>query len=83
LADRLAMPSVTLQHWIYGGWVQARQLDGKQGRWIVWADAKELKRLEQLHSRPPGYWSRKHWFNEIEAKERYEKKETQATSSQV
>jgi hypothetical protein len=62
LADRLGMPRVTLSHWIYRGWVKARQLDGAQGRWIVWADAKELKRLEQLRNRPPGYWSRKHWF---------------------
>jgi DNA invertase Pin-like site-specific DNA recombinase len=63
LADRLGMPHVTLQHWIYRGWVQARQLDGRQGRWVIWANAKELKRLEQLRHAPPGYWSRKHWFH--------------------
>jgi DNA invertase Pin-like site-specific DNA recombinase len=68
LADRLGMPHVTLQHWIYRGWVQARQLDGRQGRWVVWANAKELKRLEQLRHSPPGYWSRKHWFHPQEEK---------------
>jgi DNA invertase Pin-like site-specific DNA recombinase len=73
LAERLEMPSVTLQHWIYRGWVQARQVDGKQGRWAVWTDAKELKRLEQLRGFPPGYWSRKHWFKTIAEKESYEK----------
>lgn len=68
LADRLAMPHVTLHHWIYRQWVQARQLDGRQGRWVVWANAKELKRLAQLRDYPPGYWSRKHWFNPKEEK---------------
>jgi len=68
LAERLGMPQVTLHHWIYRGWVQARQLDGRQGRWVVWANAKEIKRLEQLRHYPPGYWSRRHWFNPKEEK---------------
>jgi hypothetical protein len=68
LAKRLRMPTVTLQSWIARGWVRARQLDGKQGRWIVWADAKELKELEQRRTCPPGGWSRKPWAKEKEAK---------------
>jgi DNA invertase Pin-like site-specific DNA recombinase len=63
LAERLRMPPVTLHHWIYRKWVQARQLDGSQGRWVIWADAKELGRLERLRNRPHSEWSRKHWFN--------------------
>jgi len=62
LADKLGIPQVTLTHWIYREWVTARQLDGRQGRWIVWADDKEIKRLEQLRDLPRGYWSRKHFF---------------------
>lgn len=62
LADRLDIPTVTLYHWVYRGWVKARQLGGKQGRWIIWADAKEQARLKERHNRPAGYWSRKHWF---------------------
>jgi DNA invertase Pin-like site-specific DNA recombinase len=62
LADKLGIPRVTLTHWIYRKWVKARQLDGPQGRWIVWADEKEIKRLEQLRDLPHGYWSRKHFF---------------------
>jgi hypothetical protein len=62
LADKLGIPRVTLTHWIYRKWVKARQPDGPQGRWIVWADEKEIKRLEQLRDLPKGYWSRKHWF---------------------
>ncbi|MEW6734711.1 MAG: recombinase family protein [Acidobacteriota bacterium] len=62
LAKHLGMPRVTLHHWVYRGWVKARQLDGLQGRWIVWADNKELKRLKQLHDLPQGHWSRKHFF---------------------
>ena len=63
LAERLRMPPVTLHHWISRKWVQARQLEGRQGRWVIWADAKELGRLERLRNRPHSEWSRKHWFN--------------------
>lgn len=62
LADKLGIPQVTLTHWVYREWVKARQLDGPQGRWIVWADEQEIKRLEQLRDLPKGYWSRKHFF---------------------
>ena len=66
LANRLKMPRVSLIFWIYRKWVTARQLDGTQGKWIVWADAKELKRLQQLRNLPRGYWGRKHWFERKE-----------------
>lgn len=62
LAKRLAIPAVTLFQWIRRGRLTARQLDGPQGRWIIWADAKELTRIQKLHALPRGYWGRKHWF---------------------
>jgi hypothetical protein len=62
LAKRLAIPAVTLFQWIRRDRLTARQLDGPQGRWIIWADAKELKRIQKLHALPRGYWGRKHWF---------------------
>ena len=47
LATHLDMPSVTLHHWIRRGVVQARQPQGTQGRWLIWADAAEVNRLRQ------------------------------------
>jgi hypothetical protein len=47
LAAHLDMPTVTLHHWIRRGVVQARQPDGLQGRWLIWADAQEVTRLQQ------------------------------------
>lgn len=47
LAAHLDMPTVTLHHWIRRGIVQARQPDGPQGRWLIWADAAEVVRLRQ------------------------------------
>jgi DNA invertase Pin-like site-specific DNA recombinase/DNA-binding transcriptional MerR regulator len=47
LATHLDMPTVTLHHWIRRGVVQARQPDGGQGRWLIWADVEEVNRLRQ------------------------------------
>ena len=47
LVTHLDMPSVTLHHWIRRGVVQARQPEGAQGRWLIWADAAEVNRLRQ------------------------------------
>jgi hypothetical protein len=51
LARRLDMPPATLYCWLRRGWVQARQLPGVCGRWIVWADEDELDRLRRLRAR--------------------------------
>jgi hypothetical protein len=57
LAVELEMPKVTLYSWIQRGWVRARQEQEPRprGRWIVWADEKELKRLRGLRALPKGY----------------------------
>jgi DNA invertase Pin-like site-specific DNA recombinase len=52
LAAHLDMPTVTLHHWIRRGIVQARQPDGPQGRWLIWADAEEVARLQKRRQRP-------------------------------
>ena len=51
LARQLDMPLATLYSWLRRGWVQARQLPGACGRWIVWADDDELGRLRRLRAR--------------------------------
>jgi len=55
LSRHLQIPKPTLHLWVYRGWVHARQLPGRQGAWIVWADAEELDRLRRLH-RCPRTW---------------------------
>jgi hypothetical protein len=48
LADVLKMPRTTLSHWHAIGWVRGRKFPGRRGRIILWADAKELERLQRL-----------------------------------
>jgi len=55
LAAHLDMPTVTLHHWIRREVVQARQPDGAQGRWLIFADAEEVTRLQKRRQYP---WSR-------------------------
>lgn len=64
LARRLAMPPVTLYLWIRRGWVKARTTKGRTGRnqWVIWANAEELERLEQLRRQPAGYQTRRRWL---------------------
>lgn len=52
LAAHLDMPPVTLHSWIRRGIVQARQPDGAKGRWLIWADAAEVARLQQRRQQP-------------------------------
>jgi DNA invertase Pin-like site-specific DNA recombinase len=48
LAKRLGVKRSTLSGWRRRGWVQARQVGGRQ---MYWADHAEMKRLEQLAAR--------------------------------
>ena len=51
LARALDMPYSTLNQWRTRGWTHCRRLPGVQGRWIIWADEDEIKRLRQLRVR--------------------------------
>ncbi len=59
LAGELAMPKVTLYNWIRRGWVRARQEQGRQRRWVVWANEVEVERLRRLRSLPAGHHVRR------------------------
>jgi len=48
LAEKLEMPTGTLRSWLRRGWLHGKQLEGVRGRWILWADDDELKRLTRL-----------------------------------
>jgi DNA invertase Pin-like site-specific DNA recombinase len=53
LARELGMPSITLRHWHYRGWVAGRKSAETGGGWIFWADNEELERLRQLRAWQP------------------------------
>jgi hypothetical protein len=61
LASELAMPPITLHSWIRRGWVHARQESRRPYRWIIHADPHQLTELHQRRSRPPGWYTRRHW----------------------
>lgn len=63
LARELGIPAPTLHHWRRRGWMHARQLNGVQGRWIVWADREERDRLCRLRSGERG------WYNQPQSHE--------------
>jgi hypothetical protein len=50
LAAELEVKPIVVHRWRWSGWLQARQLPGDNGRWIVRADAAELKRLCRLRA---------------------------------
>lgn len=50
LAVELGVKPIVVHRWRWSGWVQARQLRGDQGRWIVWANNTEIKRLRRLRA---------------------------------
>jgi DNA invertase Pin-like site-specific DNA recombinase len=56
LARTLGMPVGTLYGWIARGVVRAqpRSAGGGHDRWVIWADAGEVARLQQLHQLPLG-----------------------------
>jgi DNA invertase Pin-like site-specific DNA recombinase len=47
LACELQMPANKLREWALRGWVRSRQVQ-PQGLWIVWADARERRRIQKL-----------------------------------
>jgi hypothetical protein len=53
LAEHLGMSMITLLHWCRRGWTHHRKLPGPKGCVIVWADARELKRLRRLYKFGP------------------------------
>jgi DNA invertase Pin-like site-specific DNA recombinase len=58
LAAKLSIATSTLHNWIVRGWVTARRAPIPSHPWIVWADAAELDRITELHTRPNGYYTR-------------------------
>ena len=52
LAADLAMSPYTLHGWRKKGWLHVRQIGGRSGPWVVWADATELARLRTLKHCP-------------------------------
>ena len=50
LAASLGVKPIVVHRWRWSGWLHARQLRGKNGRWIVWANAAERKRLGRLRA---------------------------------
>ncbi|MFC1707683.1 recombinase family protein [Planctomycetota bacterium] len=51
LARHLGVTDSTLYYWARRGWVRARQLDGRQGRWIATADSEDLEQLRERRAR--------------------------------
>jgi hypothetical protein len=50
LAKELGVKLIVVHRWRWNGWLQARQLRGAAGRWIITADAGELQRLRDLRA---------------------------------
>jgi hypothetical protein len=55
LASELSMPIATLHRWQRVGWVTSRKVMARGGRWAIYADAEELKRLRRLRNSPRGW----------------------------
>jgi hypothetical protein len=50
LAARLSVKPIVVHRWRWSGWLHARQLRGRSGRWIVWASPAEVTRLSRLRA---------------------------------
>lgn len=50
LAARLGVKPIVAHRWRWSGWLHARQLRGKNGRWIVRASPAEVTRLTRLRA---------------------------------
>lgn len=48
LVGELGVPLATLCQWCRKGWVHARKVSWPGGRWLIWADADDLRRLRRL-----------------------------------
>jgi DNA invertase Pin-like site-specific DNA recombinase len=55
LASELSMPIATLHRWNGVGWVNSRKVTEAGGRWAIYADADELKRLIRLRDARRGW----------------------------
>lgn len=77
LAHKLQLPHPTLYTWMRRGWINAKQLQIGQGRWILWADAEEIDRLRRLRMCP------KSWHNQPQAAELTRPKPWPIASSRV
>ena len=64
LARKLEMPQATLHRWVRVGWVRARKLPTPGGHWVIWADADELDRMNQIRTCPRG-WSDEQVFSSL------------------
>jgi len=63
LTRHLQIPKPTLYNWIRRGFVNAEQLPGVQGPWVIWADTDEQDRLRRLHR------CSRSWLNKPQAAE--------------
>ena len=50
LAAELDVKPIVVHRWRWSGWLHARQLPGENGRWIIWADGSEVRRLQRLRA---------------------------------
>ena len=55
LATELSMPIATLHRWQRVGWLNSRKVAAAGGRWAIFADAEELRRLRTLRDTPRGW----------------------------
>jgi hypothetical protein len=64
LARKWEMPQATPHRWVRVGWVRARKLPTPGGHWVIWADADELDRMNQIRTCPRG-WSDEQVFSSL------------------
>jgi len=57
LAAKLEAPVRKVHYWVLQGWVHSRKTPS--GHWIAWADADELRRLQQLKVQRNSYTARR------------------------
>ena len=50
LAYELGVKPIVIHRWRWSGYLSARQLAGDKSRWIVWANAAEMRRLRRLRA---------------------------------
>jgi DNA invertase Pin-like site-specific DNA recombinase len=55
LAVELGVKPIVVHRWRWTGRLHARQLAGENGRWVVWADRGEVRRLRRLRTHEVGH----------------------------